>query len=150
MGPALNAILNVKERCPMPTSLTPPPAEDEFECAQCGEYVHITLTRCPKCGVNLYEPEDDKYAQSAVRRESGLLAKLKRSVRQFFGEPHPAEELFAGALREKALYDDLLLKVGGDRAVVERLIAYEKDRRPDVTRLTCLQNAIHRTERENQ
>ena len=132
----------------MPTSLTPPPAEDEFECAQCGEYVHMHLNRCPNCGVNLYEPEDDRYAESPLR--TGMWEKIKRSVRRLFGEPHPADDLFAGALREKALYDDLLRKVGGERAVVERLIAHERERKPDATRLTCLQNAIRCWERENQ
>jgi len=134
----------------MPTSLIPPLAEDEFECAQCGAYVHITLSRCPNCGINLYEPEDDRYAEPAFRKESGAWAKLKRSVRGLFGKPHPADELFAGALREKALYDDLLRKVGGDRAVVERLIAFEKEQRPEATRMTCLGNAIRRWERENR
>ena len=132
----------------MPTSLTPPPAEDEFECAQCGAYVHILLTRCPNCGVNLYEPEDDRYIESPIR--AGAWEIIKRSVRRLFGEQHPADELFAGALREKALYDDLLLKVGGERAVVERLIAHEKELKPEATRLTCLQNAIRRWQRENQ
>ena len=132
----------------MPTSLTPPPAEDEFECAQCGAYVHISLTRCPNCGVNLYEPEEDRYVDPPFR--TGVWEKFKRSLHRLFGEPHPAEELFAGALKEKALYDDLLRKVGGDPSVVERLISHEKDGRPDVSRMTCLQNAIRRWERENQ
>jgi len=132
----------------MPSSVTPPPTEDEFECAQCGAYVHISLTRCPNCGVNLYEPEQDRYAETPLR--TGVWEKFMRSLRRLFGEPHPAEALFEGALREKALYDDLLRKVGGDWSVVERLIAHEKDRMPDATRMTCLQNAIRRWERENQ
>lgn len=47
----------------MPTSITPPPADDEIECARCGAYFHHELTRCPNCGVNVYEPdpEDDEY-----------------------------------------------------------------------------------------
>ena len=81
---------------------------------------------------------------------TGIWEKVQRSVRRLFGESHPADELFAGALREKALYDDLLRKVGGDLAVVERLIAHEKEQNPDATRLTCLQNAIRRWERDNQ
>lgn len=132
----------------MPTSLTPPPADDEFECAQCGAYVHMSLSRCPNCGVNLYEPEEDRYVDAPF--PASPWEKIKRFVRQFFGEPHPADELFAGALREKALYDDLLRKVGGDWAVVERLIAYEKEQNPEATRMTCLQNAILRWERENR
>ena len=131
----------------MPISLTPPPADDEFECAQCGAYVHMSLSRCPNCGVNLYEPEEDRYAQPSIR--TGTWEKIKRSIRRLFGEPHPADELFEGALREKALYDDLLRKVGGDLAVVERLIAYEKEQNPDASRMTCLQNAIRRWERDN-
>jgi len=39
--------------------------------------------------------------------------------------------------------------VGGDRSVVERLMEYEKQLSPGVTRLTRLQNAIQRWEREN-
>jgi hypothetical protein len=66
------------------------------------------------------------------------------------GEPHIAEELFTGALREASLFDDLLKKVGGDRAVVERLIRYEKQLSPSATRLVCLQNAITRWQRENR
>jgi hypothetical protein len=34
--------------------------------------------------------------------------------------------------------------------VVERLIEYERKRRPDATRLTCLQEAIRRWEQENR
>ena len=132
----------------MPTSLTPPPAEDEFECAQCGAYVHMSLSRCPNCGVNLYEPEDDKYAQSAF--QTGFWKKVQRSIRRFLGEPHPADELFESALKEKALYDNLFRKVGGDRTVVEHLIAHEKEQKPEATRMTCLQNAIRHWERENQ
>ncbi len=133
----------------MPTSLTPPPAEDEFECAQCGAYVHMSLSRCPNCGVNLFEPEDDKFAQSTYQKEGGFSKAVRSIIRKIRGEPHPAEELFAGALKTKELYNDLLRKVGGDRAVVERLIAYEKEQRPDATRLTCLQNAVRRWDREN-
>jgi hypothetical protein len=58
--------------------------------------------------------------------------------------------LFSGALREAALFDDLLKKAGGDRSVVERLIEYEKQLSPSTTRLVCLQNAIRRWERENR
>jgi hypothetical protein len=64
-------------------------------------------------------------------------------------EPHPAEELFTGAMREAVLFDDLLRKARGDRSVVERLIEYERKQKPNATRLTCLQNAISRWEQEN-
>jgi hypothetical protein len=70
-------------------------------------------------------------------------------VRKLRREPHIAEELFTGAMREAVLFDDLLRKVGGDRSVAERLIEYEHQQRPNATRLTCLQNAISRWEQEN-
>jgi hypothetical protein len=134
----------------MPVSLTPPPADNEIECANCGAYIYIELTRCPKCGVNLYELEEDRYGAPARRSESGAWDRLTHSIRRMFGEPHPAEELFDGALREKALFDDLLRKTGGDRAVVERLIEFERKQKPDTPRRVCLQNAIQRWERENR
>ncbi len=71
-------------------------------------------------------------------------------MRKIRREPHPAEELFTGALREAALFDGLLRKVGGDRSVVERLIEYERQGRPNATRLICLHNAISRWEHENR
>jgi hypothetical protein len=135
----------------MPTSLTPPPADDEIECANCGKYFHIELTRCPHCGINIYEPEEAKSTRPpAFRAPSKFSRALASFARTLRGLPDPAEELFAGALREKALYDDLLRKVGGDRAVVERLIEFEGKQTPAATRYIRLQNAIRRWERENQ
>jgi aminoglycoside phosphotransferase (APT) family kinase protein len=58
--------------------------------------------------------------------------------------------VYISALKEKALYDDLLVKVGGDRAVVDRLIEFERAQRPGAARLVCLQHAIRRWKRENQ
>jgi len=133
----------------MPTSLTPPPADNEIECANCGAYVYIELTRCPKCGINLYEPEEEWDAPPAFQPKSGFSNIIESILRWIRGEPDPAQELFSGALREKTLYDDLLRKVGGDRAVVDRLIEFERGERPGATRLTCLQYAIRRWEREN-
>ncbi len=42
----------------MPISIDPLPADDEIECGRCGAIIFHELTRCPKCGVNLYEPND--------------------------------------------------------------------------------------------
>jgi hypothetical protein len=133
----------------MPTSLTPPPADDEIECANCGAYVYIELTRCPNCGVNLYEPEDNAAERPRVRPKSKFSLAMESFLRKLRGKAHPAEELFNNALREATLFNDLLQKVGGDRSVVERLIAYEHQERPNATRLSCLQRAIRRWEREN-
>jgi len=135
----------------MPTSITPPPADDEIECANCGKYFYIELTRCPHCGINIYEPEEGKSTRPpAFRAQSKFSRTLASLVRTLRGQPDPAEELFTGALREAELYNDLLRKVGGDRAVVDRLIEFEGKQNPASTRFTRLQNAIHRWQKENQ
>jgi hypothetical protein len=115
----------------MPTSLTPPPADDEVECGNCGAYIYHDLVKCPHCGVYLIEPnEADAEQQSKFQPRSKFSLAIESIVRKIRGEPDYAEELFTGALREKALFDDLLRKVGGDRSVVERLIDYERGQRP--------------------
>jgi hypothetical protein len=135
----------------MPASLTPPPKEDETECGNCGAYVYHGLLKCPKCGVYLVDPVNtEPEERHSVRPKSKLSLAIESLLRKLRGEPHPAEELFSGAMREAILFDDLLRKVGGDRSVVERLIEYERDQNPHATRLTCLQNAIRRWESENR
>jgi hypothetical protein len=134
----------------MPTSLTPPPADDETECGNCGAYVYQGLLKCPSCGVYLLDPIDTEPEQRpSVRPKSKLSLTIESLMRKLRGKPHVAEELFTGAMQEAVLFNDLLLKVGGDRSVVERLIEYERGQHPSATRLTCLQNAIQRWEQEN-
>lgn len=135
----------------MPTSITPPPKDDEVECGNCGAYIYHELLKCPNCGVYLVDPIDteDENERPSVRPKSKLALWAESMMRKLRGKPHVAEELFSGALQEAALFDDLLKKVGGDRSVVERLIEYEKQLSPRATRLTCLQNAIQRWERDN-
>lgn len=137
----------------MPTSLTPPPKDDETECGNCGAYVYYGLLKCPNCGVYLVDPidpEGEPEDHPNFRPRSKFSLAIESIMRKIRGEPGYAEELFTGALREKVLFDDLLRKVGGDRSVVERLIEYERGQRPNATRLTCLQNAISRWEHENR
>ena len=135
----------------MPTSITPPPADDETECGNCGAYIYHGLLRCPNCGVYLVDPVDtEQEERPKFRPKSKFSLAVESVLRKIRGEPHPAEELFTGALREAALFDDLLRKVGGDRSVVERLIEYEHQQKPAATRLACLQNAISRWEHENR
>ena len=135
----------------MPTSLTPPPKDDETECGNCGAYIYHDLLKCPNCGVYLADPVDteEEEERPKFRPKSKLALVVESVLRKLRGEPHPAEDLFTGILKQKALFDDLLRKVGGDRSVVERLIEFEHQQQPDATRSTCLQNAISRWEREN-
>jgi hypothetical protein len=135
----------------MPTSITPPPAEDETECGNCGTYVYVGSLKCPHCGVYLIDPgEPEPQERPRFKPKSKFSLKLESLVRRLRRERHPAEELFTGAMREAILFNDLLHKVGGDRSVVERLIEYERRQKPNATRLTCLQNAISRWEHENR
>ena len=134
----------------MPTSITPPPKDDEIECGNCGAYIYHDLVKCPNCGVYLDEPNDNEEERPRFRLKSKFSLVIESVIRKIRGEPHPAEELFTGAMKEASLFDDLLRKVGGDRAAVERLIEYERQQKPNATRLTCLQNAIHRWEQENR
>src|SRR5688500_15905953 len=135
----------------MPTSLTPPPADDETECGNCGAYIYHGLLKCPNFGVYLVDPVDtEQEKRPQFRPKSKFSLAIESVMRKIHREPHPAEKLFTGALREAALFDDLLRKVGGDRSVVERLIEYERGQKPGATRLTCLQNAISRWEHENR
>jgi len=136
----------------MPTSVTPPPKDNEVECGNCGAYIYHDLLKCPNCGVYLVDPfpHIDLNERPALRPKSKFVLWVESVLRKVRGKPHVAEELFSGALREATLFDDLLRKVGGDRSVVERLIDFERKKKPDATRLTCLQNAISRWENENR
>jgi hypothetical protein len=134
----------------MPTSLDPQPGENEIECANCGAIFFYELTRCPKCGVNLYEPEDERKPEAFKPHPAGLSVKIGNLFRQLTGQPHPAEELFSQSLKQAAHYNDLLQKVGGDREAVERLIEFERQRLPGASRITWLQNAIRHWEQDNQ
>jgi len=135
----------------MPASITPPPKENETECGNCGAYIYHGLMKCPKCGVYLVDPVDTEVEERPkFRPRSKFALAVESLMRKIRGEPHIAEELFTGALKEASLFDDLLRKVGGDRSTVERLIAYEHQLKPGATRLICLQNAIRRWEQENR
>jgi hypothetical protein len=140
----------------MPTSIEPPLADDEIECARCGARFYFELTRCPNCGVSLYEPEDDSESTDTKRSNSknthqpGLGARLDGLVRRLTKKPYPVERLFGAALNQAELFDNLLAKVGGDRAVVERLISYEQQQAPQGNRIRWLEKAIQRWEKDNR
>jgi len=136
----------------MPFSIDPQPGENEIECARCGALLYYELTRCPECGVNLYEPEDtieeENNGWSVV--PGGVFAKLGELFRRLLGKPYSAEEVFGDALEQSVLFNDLLVKVGGDHKVVERLIEFESKKTPNGTRIVWLQNALQRWERDNR
>jgi hypothetical protein len=140
----------------VPTSIDPQPLDDEVECARCGGYFFYELTRCPHCGVNIYEPEDeieedsDSSMQSSPTHARGVVEGFLGFLRRFFGGSDLAEELFAPSKEQVALFDNLLHKVGGDPAIVERLISFESDRLPDGNRTEWLKQAIWRWERDNR
>ena len=47
---------------------------NENECARCGGTFHMELSRCPHCGVNLYEPEEERQTEiSAVENVKNVL-----------------------------------------------------------------------------
>jgi hypothetical protein len=133
----------------MPTSIDPQPADDEFECANCGAYFHYDLNRCPNCGINIYEPDDDS-AQRYVPAQKGIFEKFSEWLRQLFKKPYPVDELFGAAINQADLFNDLLLKVGGDRSTAERLIAFEQQQLSSGNRMIWIKNAIRRWERDNQ
>ena len=136
----------------MPTSLDPQPAQNEIECARCGAIFYYELTRCPQCGVNLYEPDDTAERTNRPFRPhpAGISAKIGGFFRRLSGKPHPAEELFDQSLKQAALYNDLLNKLGGERQAVERLIEFERQRLPDANRTRWLQNALQRLEQDRR
>lgn len=133
----------------MPTSLDPQPAENEIECGNCGAYFYYELTRCPHCGINIYEPENDsaqnKRPASRIR-ESWFSAILRR----FSKKPYPADELFGTAINQAELFNNLMAKVSGDRATAERLIEFERQQNPQGNRIIWLNQAIEHWERDNR
>ncbi len=136
----------------MPRSIDPEPGENEIECARCGAHFSMELTRCPNCGVNLYEPEDDIEVKPRkfARTKKGLGARLDELVRQITKKPYPVDKLFGAALNQAELFTDLLSKVGGDRATADRLVEYERALSPGANRTVWIQNALRRLERDQR
>ncbi|MGB8215561.1 MAG: hypothetical protein WCE68_18580 [Anaerolineales bacterium] len=137
----------------MPVSIDPQPAENEIECGRCGAYFYYELTRCPHCGVNVYEPDDNDRGQSAPQLVRPPLAhenKLGALIRRLTKKPYPVDELFGASINQAGLFNDLLTKVAGDRAAAERLIAFERQKYPQGNRGVWLENAIQRLENDNR
>ena len=135
----------------MPFSLDPQPKENEIECARCGAYFYYELTRCPECGVNIYEPEDDleETIPNNHSHQKGIIDNIRELIHRLIGKPYSAEEVFGDSLDQAVLYNDLLTKVSGDHLVAERLIEFEQGLAPDDNRVAWIENAIQRWERDN-
>jgi hypothetical protein len=137
----------------MPFQIDPEPGENEIECGNCGAIIYAGLSRCPECGVNLYEPETDRDFERRVDRipaRPGLFSRLKGALHRLTGKPYTADQIFGDSLDQAVLYNDLLVRVGGDRAIVERLIAFERQQAPHASRSSLLRSAIQRWERDNR
>lgn len=139
----------------MPTSIDPPLADDEIECGRCGAHLYYGLSRCPNCGVNLYEPDDSqppdlRSAPSSNVRSICFGERLDGFIRRFTKKPYAVVELFGTSLIQAELINDLIAKVGGDRALAERLVDFERRQLPHGNRLRWLRNAIERWERDNR
>ena len=135
----------------MPFSIDPQPGVNETECGRCGAHVYIELSRCPECGVNLFDPKNDlEENYGGPDTSGGIFAEFGQFIRRIIGKPYSAEEVFGDALDQSVLYKDLLAKVAGDHHVVERLIEFEREKQPYGSRISWLQNAIRRWERDNR
>jgi hypothetical protein len=133
----------------MPTSLDPQPAENEIECGNCGAYFYYELTRCPHCGINIYEPENDSVQG---KRPAGEILEnwFSAILRRFTKKASPADELFGAAINQAELFNNLMAKVSGDRATAERLIEFERQQNPQGNRIIWLNQAIEHWERDNR
>ena len=140
----------------MPTSIDPPLADDEIECGRCGAHFYIGLTRCPNCGVNLYEPDEERNPPSQIRSSSPihpkdtLGARLDGLIRRITKKPHPVDELFGAAINQAELFNTLLGKVGGDRGAAERLVEFEQAQFPQGNRIVWIERATQHWERDNR
>ena len=138
----------------MPTSIDPQPKEDETECARCGAYFFYELTRCPECGVNIYEPdEENEYERNSSGEkytQNNIYEKVKDFIQRVLGKPYSADDVFGDGLNQAILYNDILQKVSGDHTIVERLVEFEKKQKPGGNRMIWLQNAIERWNRDNR
>jgi len=140
----------------MPVSIDPLPSDDEIECGRCGATTFHELTRCRKCGGNLYEPDDrvdQDHQEGSIfvthqhmeffSRQNGYLRKLKKRI-------YPVDDLYGAAINQAVVHNDLLGKMGGDHSAVERLINFENQQLSGGTRLTWIENAIRRWEQGNR
>lgn len=140
----------------MPFSLGQTADSNQIECPRCGEIFHFDVSRCPNCGLNLYEPNSDfePFEQpdksSSRKNKTSIFSKLKLRWRQLTGQNYTAEEVFGASLDQAFLFNDLLQRVGGDHQTANRLVNYEEKQNPKFTRRQCIQAAIDRLEHDQR
>ena len=134
----------------MPFSIDPPPKDDEVECGVCGGYFHYELARCPHCGASVYPDDGPDEASSRRSRRKSLGGRIDDFIRRFTKKPYQVDELFGASIKQAELFENLRLKVGGDREKAERLIEFERRQQPQGNRLSWLIRAIERWERDNR
>ena len=137
----------------MPTSIDPLPADDELECARCGVYFYYELTRCPNCGVNIFEPEDSNETEHSTLEASsssgaGLISSITNLLHNLFSGPQ-SDKSNEETGEQNALYEDLLIRVDGEHDIAERLIAFERRRSPHGDMTVWIEDAIRRLQRDN-
>ena len=134
----------------MPKSIDPEPAENEIECGRCGAHFYYELTRCPQCGVSVYEPEEEtEQERGEFPKRNGILEGIQGAWHRLFRKPYSAEQIFGDSLNQAGLYNDLLQRVGGNRQTADRLIDFECQRSPGSTRLAWIKSAIQRWDKDN-
>jgi predicted amidophosphoribosyltransferase len=132
----------------MPFSLGQTADTNEIECPRCGEIFHFEYSRCPNCGLNLYEPNSEfepfekTEPNSIPSNKLRFFSRLKNYWKQVTGQKFTAEEVFGASLDQAFLFNDLLQRVGGDHQTANRLIQYEYSQKPKATRRQCIQSAI--------
>ena len=91
-------------------------------------------------------------ADPASPPQRGQFDRLDDFIHRLTGRPYPAPEgeLFAAGIKQAELFDNLLVKVGGDRSTVERLIDFERQNQPQGNRTLWLENAIQHWEQDNR
>lgn len=124
-------------------------------------------------GLYLYDEQDDKYARSEKRSPRWVkyavivalaltllafvtvtvpwgvylipLILLAAVVVYYFMEVAPNLR----SNQEKKIYETLLIRAGGDAALVERWISYERRRSPDADEGDLMEAALYRWQRDN-
>lgn len=125
-----------------------------------GIFLISVIVALPSIGIVFHRPVDIyDIAQTVLILASGLLF---QPLKRFFvtppidRTPHrpvdgpTASTGGAASYASSELYRNLLNKTGGDKEMVERLIEYERNRKPYARREDSMRSAIERWEQDNR